>query len=120
MGRALTKTPKRATNGVPKSEQQTDGREGFFTTAECLCIFVTGTLSLGLVVRLHPQLKLAFLVIEKDFAVVATVRQMILEDHFATESDMTPEFLPFGQANVKRRPQSLKVTVRLNRGDEDK
>ena len=69
----LTKTPERTTNGIPESQQKADGRERFFATTESLCVLVPRTLSLCLIIRLHPQLKLAFLVIEKNLAVVAAV-----------------------------------------------
>ena len=45
--------------------------------------------------------------IKQDLAIVSTLRQMKLEDVLASQSDMTPEFLPAVDANDKGLPQSL-------------
>jgi hypothetical protein len=40
--------------------------------------------------------------IEKHFAIVSTIGEMILEDQFAAKGDVTAKFLPFGQSDDKR------------------
>lgn len=41
--------------------------------------------------------------IEQDFAVVTTIRQMELEHLLATQSDVPPELLPAGKTGDKGR-----------------
>jgi len=45
--------------------------------------------------------------IKQDLAIVSALRQMELEDMFASQSNVTPEFLPAVDANYKGLPQSL-------------
>lgn len=53
------------------------------------------------------QLESSFVMIEQDFAKISSMRQLILEDTFASQGDMPTELLPSGQARGERRFECL-------------
>lgn len=102
---SLTQAAKRASDSFPKREEETDSRKRLLATTKGARILIPRAV-LPLrgcnIIRLHFELKRFQLVIEEDLSVVATMRKVELEHKFASQGDVTAEFLPSSPAFRQR------------------
>lgn len=131
----FVETTDRTSDRLPHRQQETDRGKRFLATTERARIFVAiaflradmlflssdldvenvNTMSSGGVkdqeIEMYIYLELQRLIcmVEHDLAVVAAVGKMVLEHDLAPKRDVAPEVVPFIQANLQRRLQSLCV-----------